>query len=58
MGSKYSQQLFPTGEINEVKDFKEEISDEDNKDLFWKDSMADSKFEGKFTLGKNLFKFR
>ena len=50
MGSKYSQQLFPTGEINEVKDFKEEISDEDNKYLFWKDSMADSKFEGKFNL--------
>jgi len=52
MGSRYSQQMFPEGEINDTKDFKEEALDDERKDQFWSQVMTDSNYEGKFTIGK------
>ena len=52
MGSKYSQHMFPEGEINDEKDFKEESLDDERKEHFWGQLMSDSKYEGKFTLGE------
>jgi hypothetical protein len=52
MGSRYSQHMFPEGEINDTKDFKEESLDDERKDQFWNQVMTDSNYEGKFTIGK------
>ena len=58
MGSKFSQQIFPSGEVDDIKDFKEEVTDDDHKEQFWDQAMSDSDYQGKFTVGNYFIKVR
>ena len=58
LGTKYSQHMFPDAELDDIRDVKEEINDEENKDQFWSQAMSDSNYEEKFTLGIIFLYFR
>lgn len=52
LGTKFSQHLFPTGQVNEEKNFKEEALGIGEKEEFWNQALKDSEYEGKFSMGK------